>query len=539
MLDKTRSHPEKPHMRESVDDRFSGYLLALAARAAEKQLREQEAALFPSTDSHEPISHYGVDESDSSEGDNSIPRVAAPKPKPVVHKYRKDTDEDNVALAELRKHGEKIQQTNENTRPPVSLRGQRKKTGAFNVEFDVEAKQDAWLETAPPRDVIGGYQKDPDLKQMRKAASPPMLGGDMSFPRCPSPEHARFDVTQGAEYLRNNISYCSIGQAPGIDERLWNARDGPVASNKLFSTSSKEIKPKPMGLWGGHCNTQDAKMFATPVGLVTPVASPSLEREDPFSSLSPAASSPSQSHTTASTASTIAAPRPVRPPPSPPPSTSSRTATTPHDPASEQRLAAEFPDSFVTQVYNYLSLGFPALARKFDPELSKISGVPIAELRRDDRLAEARGYVRFGADEVGIEVPRSGSLCDDDNKAAVDVVREGGAAAGDIPAIPEQQLASTVTSSVPATPGAGAAPAATDAETAATLAALDKLEDISEDVEVRETMCRRWLALRLYVREWGRQMGVADAAASNVGGAPKLDPHRAWGIPARKGSWAN
>ncbi|KAJ9652312.1 hypothetical protein H2201_009228, partial [Coniosporium apollinis] len=59
----------------------------------------------------------------------------------------------------------------------------------------------------------------------------------------------------------------------------------------------------------------------------------------------------------------------------------------------------EFDDGFITQVYNYLSLGYPSLARKFDEELSRISGTSITELRQDDALANARGYIRFGDDE--------------------------------------------------------------------------------------------------------------------------------------------
>jgi hypothetical protein len=39
-------------MRESVDEQTSGYLLELAAKAAEKQLREQEMAAFPNGDYH-------------------------------------------------------------------------------------------------------------------------------------------------------------------------------------------------------------------------------------------------------------------------------------------------------------------------------------------------------------------------------------------------------------------------------------------------------------------------------------------------------
>lgn len=59
----------------------------------------------------------------------------------------------------------------------------------------------------------------------------------------------------------------------------------------------------------------------------------------------------------------------------------------------EKVIESEFHDGFVTQVYNYLSLGYPALARKYDYELSKITRVPVENLRQDDQHTNAKGYV--------------------------------------------------------------------------------------------------------------------------------------------------
>ncbi|KAF2226552.1 hypothetical protein BDZ85DRAFT_191200 [Elsinoe ampelina] len=66
-------------------------------------------------------------------------------------------------------------------------------------------------------------------------------------------------------------------------------------------------------------------------------------------------------------------------------------------------MEADYPDTFVTQVFNYLSLGYPSLARPFDDELAKISGVPVAELRKDDAVAKSmpKGYIRIGDDFEG------------------------------------------------------------------------------------------------------------------------------------------
>lgn len=116
----------------------------------------------------------------------------------------------------------------------------------------------------------------------------------------------------------------------------------------------------------------------------------------------------------------------------------------------EQGIQLECTDAFVTQVYNYLSLGYPTLARKFDDELCKITRIPVEELRRDDKLANTKGYI--GTPE-GKGVTQDG---------------------------------------------------------------------------VADGQCARWKALRLYVREWARQQ-------PRMAAVPDLD---AWGVRARRGSWA-
>jgi hypothetical protein len=69
----------------------------------------------------------------------------------------------------------------------------------------------------------------------------------------------------------------------------------------------------------------------------------------------------------------------------------------------ERGIIASYPDTFITQVFNYLSLGYPALARPFDEELAKISRISIADLRQDDIKARQspRGYIRLDQDFEG------------------------------------------------------------------------------------------------------------------------------------------
>jgi hypothetical protein len=59
----------------------------------------------------------------------------------------------------------------------------------------------------------------------------------------------------------------------------------------------------------------------------------------------------------------------------------------------DEQIAQEFNDEFITQVYNYLSLGYPATACVFDEELSKISGTSPAELRINDEKQMAKGHM--------------------------------------------------------------------------------------------------------------------------------------------------
>jgi len=126
----------------------------------------------------------------------------------------------------------------------------------------------------------------------------------------------------------------------------------------------------------------------------------------------------------------------------------------------EQQIEESFPHSVITQIYNYLSLGYPSLAHMFDDELSKISRITVEELRKDDYNVDAKGYV--GAPEG----------------------------------------------------------------------------DGVDESEVINGKCKRWEALRLYVREWARQsphfLDEESRVRARMGVA-----NEDWGARVRKGSWAH
>lgn len=350
-------------MRESVDERFSGYLLDLAAKAAEKQLREQAMAAFPNDDHHEPVDHF-VDRDDDSDAfvDGS--------------KSRRESafNEVNWELVAMRKHREKLDQQHAREmdmkkRREAEMNRERPEPGPWGNPA-------AFIDTST-KDIIGGYQKDGELDRMRKGARPPMLGADIRFPRCRSPEPARFDTTQGCDVVRKAMCYLTEqSHAAERGEGLWcgigNGKQ-PSKVPSLWSNASSR-PPSRNGLWGGCCVNTGHTPPRGPTGILTP----RIEKENVLETPCP------------TPATSLLPPTP--------PASNADFACIDEKLAVELTIEEEYGDDFVTQVYNYLSLGYPSMARPFDAELSKISRIPIAELRQDDHLAKSRGYIRLGAD---------------------------------------------------------------------------------------------------------------------------------------------
>ncbi|KAF2099325.1 hypothetical protein NA57DRAFT_74826 [Rhizodiscina lignyota] len=382
--DMSSSHMHATRVRESVDDRFSGYFLELAARAAERQMRDQALAAFPNDDRHDPIDHYINKEDDDSymsdtwsvaEGDSS-----------GAGKFMKI----NWELRELQKHAEGKAAAKEAERKrKEAWRDFQKKTSANGPWGDAAAKLYQSAAALEGKNMIGEQQERDGLKQMQNGARPPMLGSDITFPRCPSPEPARFDVTQGSEKLREDMCYLTeqsnaASQAENKDCHLWNK---PKNGDRPSLWSRDEETPEPeKGLWAGCCVGTGLTPPRGPTGLMTPY----VNFDDPHDVAL---------HTRG----------PHQLPPSPPPSNSGVSGSLEEKLEFEQAIDAEFSDAFVTQVYNYLSLGYPSMARKYDLELSKISRISVQELRADDAIvgAGARGYIRLGE--------ASGPGCEDEH----------------------------------------------------------------------------------------------------------------------------
>ena len=378
-------------------------------------------AAYPNEHLHEPVDHYAIDrdseDSDVEVGVGKLQMDGSPEEEAdrnsTGHRHRESNA--GSEMAEMRKHQEKLEEKkrNEWAQAPSELGRRRSTRSALQQAKGVQKAADAVVSAAaPPKDIIG-WQKDNEMKPMRNAASPPMAGENLKFPKCLSPQPTRLDVHQYPGKKKSTDA--ETRQHTG----LWTPGGGASRQN----TNS--------GLWNGVCiaTAQDSLSVPKPVqiGILTPLS----ERGDPLDLIDGSLSLP----------------------PSPP---NSQEECTRLDFVlrRERSIELELNDTFVTQLYNYLSLGYPSLARKFDAELSKIAKVSLEDLRKDDDKCNAKGYV--GAPEgTGVMDPRG--------------VMEG------------------------------------------------------------DSKCERWCALRLYVREWGRQQPEMGAVEKVEGG---------WGARARKGSWA-
>lgn len=297
--------------RESCDGEFSEYLLSLAARSAQNQLKEQALAAFPNEQVYEPVDHFAIDEDEMDwEQDTVYPQAHH------IKSRRQSSADLSWELEYLRQHKEEAQ---------MRLR--------------------AMVAPRNPHITSAGQTTAPKSN----LASPPMLGGDIVLPQSLSPEGTMCDNANGEGGAQATPDPCS-----GCGG-LWCAAGQPEGGRGA-------------GLWMGTCrkgdgHERDSHMLT---GIMTPMPQSEEAERDPFSEM-----------------------------------LTNRGGSA--DPMGRQRAAGvnsssealedEFHDGFVTQIYNYLSLGYPCVARYYDYELSRISGIAVEELRGDDQQTDAKGYV--------------------------------------------------------------------------------------------------------------------------------------------------
>ncbi|PNS18520.1 hypothetical protein CAC42_5059 [Sphaceloma murrayae] len=382
----TESYKRVVAAREAEDqEKYSKFMTGLEAQRAEQTLREQVLAAFPNSDFHEPVEHYvNNDDNESDEVDFDD--------RPATWEGHEDDDEDLITPKAWRQATSKIDWELEDMKKHHEQMEKAKAAALLAASKKTEASPSPWWNEAATRDFAKAV--DSETTAMRNRARPPMLGSDLVFPRSQSPEPARFDITQGSHTLRSQMCY--------LTEQAEARNREPKTVNGLWGGAPSPLRPDNggKGLWAGLCaasrqnsDESDSGAPALPSGLVTPAVA---ERANPFDE------SLSQKVTS----------RMLRPPTPPHTRTKMKKAgiVEPRinsvlntDEELDALMAKEYPDSFVTQVFNYLSLGYPSLARPFDEELSKISNVPLQELRQDDAVAKRmpKGYIRIGEDFEG------------------------------------------------------------------------------------------------------------------------------------------
>ena len=353
--DETDSYRRASRERESCDDRFSGYLLELAARAAEKQLREQAMAAYPNEKLHEPVHHFAVDpDSDSSDDEMGTQLLSSDT---VVENTPPKCESAAVWICKevrLSNRMPERQWSVSGVSEPVYAKGKTSMNQTIEIGITMSCEPKVVIEGSAFSEDVKEIKLTPGLVCMRSAASPPMLGKDLQFTLCISPKQTRFDTTQ----------YPSRKLQGGFRSRQNSGLWTPSGANSRQSSCG--------GLWNGVCTYSDKNVLAIPQvprnGLLTPPAN--------------------QDYTCAATHVDTKRQLPASP-------DSDECDITGIDGmlSLEQSVEAEFDDGFVTQIYNYLSLGYPALAWKFDSELSKISKVPLEDIRRDDQRVNAKGYI--------------------------------------------------------------------------------------------------------------------------------------------------
>ncbi|KAK7920932.1 hypothetical protein PG985_008954 [Apiospora marii] len=439
--------------RESLDEDVSGYLLAVAASEAHRQ-RELESALsaFPNGVPSLGVEHFYVrDNSEEFPFDDSDDEPLRHGTSKLIR--RKSTDLP-WAVKEMRQYAEKH---------PHFRFGSDMSVDTLSDDMDPPPEDPLWTTGGPTPEsldqhpaesdspstshVVGkplppttgapsgqpqvpGFRKGPfgnpfatfgnddndndsHFREMRNAAAPPMLGSDLKFRMCPSPKATRLEP-----------------------DHPWPTHGESRPEEKIRDTSGET------GLWRGYCVAQVNEVTSAlqqgPDLLATPSEPATLH--DPFaaafsSSMSLGGHSPTKRTSNHGGLHMVAG-------------LDERAQKEMARKEREDRIAAEFDDAFVTQVYNYISLGYPATARAYDEELGKITGLAVSDLRRNDDKKIEKGFML----EMQLNVKSGfGSQSSSDTSGDEDMVT------------PE------------------------------------------EDERRCADMPPRWTALRLYIREWARQ----------------------------------
>ncbi|PHH76943.1 hypothetical protein CDD82_3744 [Ophiocordyceps australis] len=401
-----------PTRRETEEEGVKEYLLHLAA----KQIQEAALAAFPNSRAREGgVAHFyyrDSSDSDKSSHDNeSLHRPSQPRRKSSNlgcnwwHKHMQDHAESLVHQDSHDADGDILMRSDSDLDkmhlpvPPDPLwtttttripnpHATRHSISLYPVALPTSHpdQHNAPRSASPSASIpdphsprpFGAFGLPPDdskLHLMQKAASPPMLGKDLTFRKCPSPKQTKLET------------------------------DHPFAKYAQGAQKNRDVTGQG-GLWNGYCcRSESSDSCIVPAELhaadmiVTPQPPGSPHELCGFESVSEAPSSASAS-SDSSSSTTFGLWTSERRSRSGEPKglhmlhgLDERLRREKAQAERDEKIVQEFNDHFITQVYNYLSLGYPATAHTFDDELSKISRVSLEHLGRDDETRMAKGYM--------------------------------------------------------------------------------------------------------------------------------------------------
>ncbi|KAL4993565.1 hypothetical protein BDV10DRAFT_23091 [Aspergillus recurvatus] len=319
--------------RESSDE----YILPLPRHRSENQLKEQALAAFPNEQVYQQVDHFAIDRDEEESVYEECINIRDPELEFRTSRRASSADLPSE-LEYLRKHKE---EAGMNRRHYLTTRGACSSTPAAHRSSRNSEK---------PAYHDDGWDINSSLTRLRQVASPPMLGGDLIFPQSLTPKTTICERPNGVYGGHHDFSSLS---------GLW--------SSSPRSSAQYDIG----GLWNGTCKldlhpTHGIETLSR--GLATPKRGVEDDGSGHLDESFKASDPPHRS------------PQYAMP--------SSR-----NDSNNSECIDQEFNDAFVTQIYDYLSLGYPSIARYYDHELSKVSGLPVAALRADDLNLDAKGHV--------------------------------------------------------------------------------------------------------------------------------------------------
>ncbi|PYH84727.1 hypothetical protein BO82DRAFT_10321 [Aspergillus uvarum CBS 121591] len=326
--------------RGSSEDENTEYLSALAAITVEKQLKEQALAAFPNEQDHQPVDHFAIDREEEEFMNNERPTSHVEIPPKYIHRRTSSADL-SWELDYMRRHKEEAEMSDRamaRTRGPPFL----------------SPNEFTSLGSRRPARHHDNRVRGRDPEPTKNNATPPMLGEDLIFPQSLSPEST---VCEGSN-IQHNVTRNRLCVFSG----LWYG--GPHVNDRSNNG----------GLWKGTCKTSSSQERQSPR---CSIAAPIAQTYTSFTLQPTDASRPTDKNQF------------LEPSPWILPTTHYNLQQDFHD----ESLGLELQDGLVTQIYNYLSLGYPCVARYFDHELSRISGISVANLRQDDLKTDAKGHV--------------------------------------------------------------------------------------------------------------------------------------------------